>query len=116
MDERFGGNETAAAKAMGVHQSQFNQIVRAAGQGAGILSLLRIRKYMRMSIDELLGLEPARATALPSAPSALDAIREAVRAELAVIRAEEARAPLEEEPDPPTPPPVARPVRKRGSA
>jgi transcriptional regulator with XRE-family HTH domain len=116
VEKRFGGNETHAAKAMGVHQSQFNQILKAEGRGAGIAILMRIRKYMRMSIDELLGLEPVRAAAQPAATPALDAIREAVRAELAAIRAEEARAPLEEEPDPPTPPPVARPVRKRGSA
>lgn len=116
VDERFDGNESAAARDMKIHQSQFNQIVRASGQGAGVLNLLRIRRYMQMTLDELLGIDesdPVRQRYVPSGAPAEDPsiakIREAVRAELAAIRAEEAA--MDEDDAPSTPPPAAEPPR-----
>ena len=59
-DERFGGNQTALARALGIPQSQVNHILRGkkGNRGAGVSTLVRIRSYLGVSLDDLLGLRP----------------------------------------------------------
>lgn len=61
INERFDGNTTAFAKALGVSQPQVSQIVKVGGgdRGIGIVVLIAIREYLGdITLDELLGLEP----------------------------------------------------------
>lgn len=60
--ERFGGNATRAAKAMRLTQPQLSQILLGSksARSAGVSSLVRIRAFVGMSIDDLLGLPPLR--------------------------------------------------------
>jgi transcriptional regulator with XRE-family HTH domain len=113
VDAEFEGNHTAAGRMLGMTQGHVSALYNG-DRGPGLSLLLLLREKTGQDFSFWLGLKPIGEA--PAATPVLDTIREAVRAELAAIRAEEARAPLEEEPDPPTPPPVARPVRKRGSA
>jgi transcriptional regulator with XRE-family HTH domain len=60
--ERFGGNATQAAKAMRLSQPQLSQILLGAksARSAGVSALVRIRAFVGMSLDDLLGLPPLR--------------------------------------------------------
>lgn len=61
LKERFGGNETAMAKDMGVSQPQLNAVLKKHGgeRGAGIVFLLAVRAYLKdKTLDEILGLDP----------------------------------------------------------
>lgn len=58
LDEHHGGNQTDFAREVGVPPGTINQLLSASGtRGAGIVVLMRLRNYMRVSIDELIGLE-----------------------------------------------------------
>lgn len=63
VNERFGGNATQAAKAMRLTQPQVSQILLGAksARSAGVSALVRIRAFVGMSIDDLLGLPSLRA-------------------------------------------------------
>lgn len=50
------------AKRLGLSQSQFNEIRKADGKGAGVHALIALSKYTHMSIDALLGRELALPT------------------------------------------------------
>lgn len=64
--ERFGGNGTAFAKHVEVSQPQIAQLLSpTGGAGVGIVVLLQLRKYLQVSIDEMLGLPPLTARAVP---------------------------------------------------
>ena len=54
----YSENQTQMAKAWGISQPQLGQILNAKGRGAGVAVLCRIREKTRMSLDELLGLDP----------------------------------------------------------
>lgn len=60
IDTDFGGNQTAAGKEMHISQGQISQMLMGPRgiKGVGLGSLLRLREYSGMSLDELLGLEP----------------------------------------------------------
>lgn len=63
VNERFEGNATAAAKAMRLSQPQVSQILLGAksARSAGVSALVRIRAFLGMSVDDLLGLPPLHA-------------------------------------------------------
>lgn len=100
VEERFSNNQTKAAKAWGIAQSHLSQILLAEGRGAGIAVLIRIRNALDMSLDDMLGLPPVKSA---PAPSHLDEIRAALRAELA-----EMQRPT------PTEPPLLPPAPQKG--
>lgn len=88
IDERFDGNATAAAKAMRIPQPQLSQILQGkrSARSAGIQVLVRIRAFMGMPIDDLLGLPAlpwhATSTAPPKGDPDLRAyVREIIREE-----------------------------------
>ena len=89
--ERFGGNVSAFVRDVGVNQGQFSQFLRgkAGGKGVGITSLIALRRYMGMSIDELLGLEPLPKTAQADADE--DRIRRVVLEQLALLEQKNSR-------------------------
>jgi len=60
VESRFGGNATAAARAMNVAQSHLAQILAAKGRGAGVNVLIRLRAFTGLTLDELLGLPALR--------------------------------------------------------
>ena len=64
VNERFGGNATRAAKAMRLTQPQVSQILlgKKSARSAGVSALVRIRAFVGMSLDDLLGLPPLRPT------------------------------------------------------
>lgn len=95
-------SQTAAAKAWGIAQSHLSQILLAEGKGAGIAVLIRIRKALGITLDEMLGLPPIRVEKAPT--SHLDEIRAALRAELEDMR----------RPSPPTDPPAPLLPPKKG--
>lgn len=80
VDERFDGNATKAAKAIGIAQSHMSQILAARGRGAGIHVLKRIRAFTGLTIDDLLGLPPLRPTApspgLPTGREIIEMLRQ----------------------------------------
>ncbi len=56
---QFGNKQTVMARAWGISQPQLSQILMgAAGKGAGVAVLCRLRTHTQMSIDDLLGLPP----------------------------------------------------------
>lgn len=65
--DRFGNSQTAFAKHVGVSQPQISAILRPGGgdRSAGISVLIRLRAYLNMSIDEMLGLPMLPARAVP---------------------------------------------------
>ncbi len=71
LDERFDGNGTAFAEAVGVSQSQMSSILRKGGgdRSVGINVLIRLREYIgTMSLDEMLGLPKLRLQKEPPSP------------------------------------------------
>jgi hypothetical protein len=54
VDERFGGNRSAAAKAFGVSQSMLHEVLEGT-RGAGITVLESVADFARCSIDEVMG-------------------------------------------------------------
>jgi hypothetical protein len=86
VDERFKGNHTKAAEEMGIPQPQLSQILmgKKSARSAGVQVLSRIRWYMRMSIDELIGLPPLSVTKAPPAadPTFREYARQIIREEL----------------------------------
>jgi transcriptional regulator with XRE-family HTH domain len=62
VNERFDGNATRAAKAMRLTQPQLSQILlgKKSARSAGVSALVRIRAFVGMSLDDLLGLPPLR--------------------------------------------------------
>ncbi len=103
--DRFDNNATAFAKHVGVSQPQIAQILRTDGgeRGAGIVVLMQLRKYLQMSLDDMLGLPPVHPPAVPkdelvaAVMEALDRRRDAEESERSASR----QAP----PSSPTPPP-----------
>jgi transcriptional regulator with XRE-family HTH domain len=69
VNERFGGNATQAAKAMRLTQPQLSQILlgKKSARSAGVSALVRIRAFVGMSLDDLLGLPPLRVVVEPTA-------------------------------------------------
>jgi transcriptional regulator with XRE-family HTH domain len=107
VDERFDGNQTRAAKALGMSQPHLSHLIAGtSGRGPGLSVLILLRHYTNRSIDSLLGLPP-----LPS-DEITERLRMTIETEIARIKrdamqdAGRAKAP--------TPPaaPESRPVRK----
>lgn len=65
--DRFDNNGTAFAKHVGISQPQMAQLLRTDGgdRGVGIVVLMQLRKYLQMSIDDMLGLPPVQPRAVP---------------------------------------------------
>lgn len=64
--ERFDGNGTAFAKHVDVSQPQIAQLLSAdSGGGVGIVVLMQLRKYLGVSLDDMLGLPALPARAIP---------------------------------------------------
>lgn len=114
VNERFGGNATQAAKAMRLTQPQLSQILlgKKSARSAGVSVLVRIRAFVGMSLDDLLGLPPLRATLEPVAGDQFTARYKAALAELEQV-IERQRA-VTTGPPPPPPPPSAPRGRARG--
>lgn len=93
IDRDFGGNGTAAARGLGLSQSHLNQIVNGTGSGPGLSTLIVLRAYTGLSIDQLLGLAPTTAQAQGPRPLDLDAVRALVRDEIAALEKTGPRAP-----------------------
>jgi hypothetical protein len=75
LDERFGGNHTAMAKAMKVSQPQLSAVLKKHGgdRGAGIVFLLAVRDYLGdRTLDEILGLEPPEFVRLSEMEAQID--------------------------------------------
>lgn len=91
--KRFDGNGTSFAKHVGISQPQIAQLLRTDGgdRGVGIVVLIQLRKYLGLTLDEMLGLPPLPARAVP-----VDEL------EAAVARALERKFPQPAEPAPPT--------------
>lgn len=108
MKERFEGNQTAAARALGVSQPYLNQLVTSSmkgeGRGPGLGILLLMREKTGRSIEELLGLPP------PPADELLERLRMTADLEIARIRAEAKRVGFVKTPEPEE---VPRPVLKK---
>lgn len=64
------------ARDIGIAQSQLSSVLRsdATGRGVGVVTLIAIRKALRVSLDDLLGLEPVApvTTRVRVDPAALD--------------------------------------------
>lgn len=85
MDERHGGNQTHAARALGVSQSHISAMLIGA-RGPGLNTLILMREQTGKSLDQMLGLPPL-ATPLPLVATMDEAaVRRAVRAELESIQ------------------------------
>lgn len=103
------GNQTEAGKALGFTQGHVSAVIRRT-RGPGLEMAFALRQKTGMTLDELFGLPPPR-PARSEEPSRgadvpLDRIREALRAELAEMRAQDHQT------EPPPPPPSA-PARRR---
>lgn len=106
--ERFDDNQTAFARAVGVSQSQLSALMKRGGgeRSVGINVLLRLRDYLDMSIDDLLGLPPLRSARTRVAPQPGATNEQLVAAvEAALVR-------LKQAPELPVPPSM-EPKRKR---
>lgn len=99
--ERYGGVASKAAKPSGVTQSQLSRILR--GDGAGVAVLCRLREWLDISLDDLLGLPPLRRRSTVD-----DRLREMVEEALSRVTS----APPVTGP-PVTPPPAPRPASRR---
>lgn len=53
---RYDGNQSAAARAWGISQPQVNAIMNS--QGAGVAVLIKLRKHLQVTLDDLIGLPP----------------------------------------------------------
>lgn len=58
VNNQFEGNQTRAAKGLGISQAHLSHLIAAEGRGPGLSVLLRMRDYTGKSIDALLGLPP----------------------------------------------------------
>lgn len=113
VDERFDGNATQAAKAMRLSQPQLSQILLGAksARSAGVSTLVRIRAFVGMSLDDLLGLPPLRVASEPAEDftarykAALEKLEQIVERQEAVTTG----------PPPPPSTPRARGTRGRGA-
>lgn len=106
LDERFGGNQTRASAAMGISQSHLSQIL--AGDGAGIAVLIKVRAYTRVSLEDLLGLEPFRPASAPPVNSTLPPELPTGKRVLELLKATVAA--MEQQPEPPPPPAPKKPA------
>ena len=109
--DEFGGNATAFADHIDVSQPQISQLLRTDGgdRGVGIVVLMQLRKYLHMSIDDMLGLPPIQ----PRANSA-DEIVSALM--VAFDKREAAQKTAKDElkgPEPQAPPSPPPPKKKR---
>lgn len=66
--DRFEGNQASFARHIGVSQPQISQLLRTDGgdRGVGIVVLMQLRKFLQMSIDDMLGLPPIAPRAVPT--------------------------------------------------
>ncbi len=78
--DRFEGNQTRAAKSLGISQPHLSHLIAAEGRGPGLNVLLRLRDYTGRSIDALLGLPPVASDELT------ERLRAALDTEVARIR------------------------------
>ncbi len=59
VDEQYEGNQTKAAKALGMSQPHISNLINGtAGRGPGLAALILLRHVTNRSIDSLLGLPP----------------------------------------------------------
>ncbi len=77
-----GGNQTAAGKALQMTQSHVSAL-QSGARGPGIDLLIRLRKVTKLTIDQLLGLDP-----IPKVLGEQD-VRRLSREEYAALRAED---------------------------
>lgn len=56
--ERFDGNQTRAAKQLGISQPHLSALIAGEGRGPGLSVLILLRHFTNRSIDALLGLPP----------------------------------------------------------
>lgn len=103
VERQFDNNQTRAAAAIGISQSHLSQILRS--EGAGIAVLIRVRSFIDMSIDDMLGLPSLKSAATtpppPPPPTGLpDGTRvyELLKSAVAAIEQHHSSAP----PPPPT--------------
>jgi transcriptional regulator with XRE-family HTH domain len=115
VNERFGGNATQAAKAMRLTQPQLSQILlgKKSARSAGVSALVRIRAFVGMSLDDLLGLPPLRPAA--EAPDEYTARYKAALADLEqlIARGRDLTTPAPSSPVPPPRAPEPSPQRAR---
>lgn len=57
VNEKHGGNQTHAGKAIGITQSHVSALM-GGDRGPGLNLLMKLRKPMSLTIDEILGLDP----------------------------------------------------------
>ena len=106
--ERFSDNQTAFAKHIGVSQSQVNAILKAGGgeRSVGINVLIRLRAYLRVPLDEMLGLPKLTGDQPPAVPPVVFAKPEDL--EQAMARALDRKFPDGPRHLPPAPPSALR--------
>jgi hypothetical protein len=65
--DQFDDNATAFAKHVGISQPQIAQLLRtdSGDRGVGIVVLMQLRKFLQMSIDDMLGLPPVTPKPVP---------------------------------------------------
>lgn len=117
VEKDFENNQTRASRAMGIAQSHLSQILMS--EGAGIAVLIRIRAFTGMSIDQLLGLPPFRATVEPppppGPPGLPDGTRvyELLKSAVAAMEQHQSSIPPPVSPSPKGTPDAPRPRRRR---
>lgn len=111
IEARFKGNQTAFAEHVGVSQSQISALLKVGGgdRSVGINVLIRLREYLQVSLDEMLGLPKLRKAAVAEVATVAVAASEL---EEAVTRALARRFP-EASPEPAPVSTVTSPTRKR---
>lgn len=63
IDREYSGVQRRAERGMGISQAHLSAILNPGSRrGPGIATLLKLRATMRVSLDDLLGLEPVTAT------------------------------------------------------
>jgi transcriptional regulator with XRE-family HTH domain len=82
----FGGNQTAAAKVLGISASAINQIVHGTKEG-GLPTLLAVANFEECSVDELLGRVPSAPRTTSDFPQALTQAMNAMRLRGATVAA-----------------------------
>lgn len=79
--EQFEGNQTRAAKRLGLSQAHLSHLIAGqTGRGPGLTVLIRLREYTGRSIDSLLGLPPIAGDEL------VERLRATLETEVARIR------------------------------
>lgn len=92
IQDDFGGNTSAFCRKVGIPQPQMSALLSGrTGRGVGIVGLLALRRYLRMSIDEMLGLTTGAPAAAESPEVTAERRKlaeglEEVRAELADMK------------------------------